>query len=187
MATGINFLSPYFPLIKNKDILLIQQKTGNLLSLFTNKNIDWLNLEWHETNKRILHKKTRTGIEVTLKFLKENPHLTQGDILYEDTETIIAVDIQSCDAIVIKPKNNFEIAAICYEIGNKHLPLFFHDDELLIAFENPLFNLLTSLEYDVKKETRKLLNPLKTSVASHAHNNSESLFSRILKVSNYQP
>ena len=60
-----------------------------------------------------------------MKFLKENQNLTQGDILYEDAETIIAVEIQPCDAIVIKPKNNFEIASICYEIGNKHLPYFF--------------------------------------------------------------
>lgn len=163
--------------------MLIQQKSGNLNSSFTNKNIDWLDLEWHETNKRILHKKTREGIEVTMKFLKENQNLTQGDILYENAETIIVIDIQPCETIVIKPKNMFEMAAICYEIGNKHLPLFYQDDELLIAYEAPLFNLLTSLGYETKKETRKLVNPLKTSVASHAHNSSESLFSKIMKLS----
>ena len=163
--------------------MLVQQKLGNINSSSINKNIDWLELEWHETNKRILHKKTRAGREVMMKFLKENQNLTQGDILFEDAETIIVIGIQQCDAIVIKPKNNFEIAAICYEIGNKHLPLFFQDDELLIAYEAPLFNLLISLGYNVKKESRKLLNPLKTSVTSHAHNSSESLFSKIMKLS----
>ena len=164
--------------------MLVQQKLGNINSSTTNKNIDWLDLDWYETNKRILHKKTRAGIEVIMKFLKENQNLKQGDILFEDDESIIVIDIQPCDAIVIKPKNNFEIANICYEIGNKHLPLFFHDDELMIAYEAPLFNLLLSLGYDVKKENRKLLNPLKTSVASHAHNSSESLFAKIMKLSN---
>ena len=163
--------------------MLIQQKLGNINSSPAHKKIDWLDLEWHETNKRILHKKTRAGREVTTKFLKENQNLSQGDILFEDAETIVAVDIQACDAIVIKPKNNFEIAAICYEIGNKHLPLFFHQAELLIAYEAPLFNLLLSLGYDVKKGNRKLLNPLKTSVKSHTHNSSESLFSKIMKLS----
>lgn len=162
--------------------MLIQQKLGNINSS-NNKNIDWLDLEWHETNKRILHKKTRTGKEVTMKFLKENQNLTEGDIIYEDAETIIAITVQPCDTIVIKPKTMFEMAAVCYEIGNKHLPLFFHEDELLIAFEAPLFNLLTSLGYEVKKENRKLINPLKTSVASHAHNGSESLFSKIMNLS----
>ena len=163
--------------------MLVQQKLGNINSISGNKKIDWLDLEWHETNKRILHKKTKSGKEVVMKFLKENQNLTQGDIIYEDAETIIAINIQPCEVIVIKPKNNFEIAAVCYEIGNKHLPLFFHEDELLIAFEAPLFNLLISLGYEVKKENRKLINPLKTSVASHAHNSSESLFSKIMKLS----
>jgi len=163
--------------------MLVQQKLGNINSSKTNKNIDWLDLEWHEANKRILHKKTRGGKDVTMKFLKENQNLTEGDIIYEDAETIIAITIQLCEVIVIKPKNNFEIAAICYEIGNKHLPLFFHQDELLIAHEAPLFNLLSSLGYEVKKENRKLINPLKTSVASHAHSGSESLFSKIMKLS----
>ena len=163
--------------------MIIKEKLGNINSSATGKNIDWLDLEWHEANKRILHKKTRTGKDVTMKFLKENQNLTEGDIIYEHAETIIVISIQPCDTIVIKPKNNFEIAAICYEIGNKHLPLFFHEDELLIAYEAPLFNLLKSLEYEVKKENRKLINPLKTSVASHGHNSSESLFSKIMKLS----
>lgn len=163
--------------------MLVQQKMGNINSSSVKKDIDWLDLEWHEANKRILHKKTRAGREITMKFLKENQNLTQGDILYEDAKTIVVIDIQPCETIVIKPKNNFEIAAICYEIGNKHLPLFFQEDELLIAYEAPLFNLLTSLGYEVKKQNSKLINPLKTSVVSHAHNISESLFSKIMKLS----
>ena len=163
--------------------MLVHQKLGNINSLSADKNIDWLNLEWHETNKRILHKKTRSGKEVVMKFLKENQNLTQGDIIYEDAETIIVIDIQPCETIVIKPKNMFEMATVCYEIGNKHLPLFFQDNELLIAYEAPLFNLLVSAGYDVIKEKRKLINPIKTSVAFHAHIGSESLFSKIMKLS----
>jgi urease accessory protein len=164
--------------------MLIQQKLGSLNSLsINNKIIDWLELEWYETNKRILHKKTRSGREVTMKFFKENQNLTQGDIIYEDAETLIVIDVQPCDAIVITPKNNVEVAAVCYEIGNKHLPLFYHDDELLIAYEAPLFNLLSSSGYDVQKQNRKLIDPLKTSVSSHAHSGSESLFSKIMKLS----
>lgn len=163
--------------------MLIQQKLGNINSLSLNKNIDWLELEWYEASKRILRKRTRSGKEVIMKFLKENQNLTQGDIIYEDDETLISIDIQPCEAIVIKPRNMFEMAAVCYEIGNKHLPLFFQDDELLIAYESPLLNLLTSSGYEVKKEKRKLLNPFKTSVAAHAHNNNESLFSKIMKLS----
>ncbi|MEO6329777.1 MAG: urease accessory protein UreE [Ginsengibacter sp.] len=163
--------------------MLIHQKLGNINLSPCSKNIDWLNLEWHETTKRILHKTARSGREITMKFLRENQNLTEGDIIYEDAETVIAIDIQPCEAIIVKPKNMFEMAAACYEIGNKHLSLFFQDNELLIAYEAPLFNLLALAGYDVLKENRKLINPLKTSVAFHAHIGSESLFSKMMKPS----
>ena len=61
------------------------------------------------------------------------------------------------------------MASVCYEIGNKHLPLFYENDELLVPFELPLFRLLEAQGYDVRQEERKLLQPLKTTVSPHAH------------------
>jgi urease accessory protein len=162
--------------------MLIQTKLGNINSYNTNnKNIDWLQVQWFETNKRIQRRKTTSGKEISLKFLQENPSLTEGDILFEDAETIVAVEVQSCECLVILPKNMFEMASICYEIGNKHLPLFFENDELLVPFEMPLFKLLCVQGYNVKQEQRKLLQPLKTTVSPHG-NNSETLFSKIMKL-----
>jgi urease accessory protein len=163
--------------------LLIQQKIANLHSYQTNKIIDWLSLEWYETNKRILRKKTKAGKDVSLKFLSENPSLTEGDILFEDERMIIAVEVLPCDCLVIQPKDMVEMASVCYEIGNKHLPLFFEENALLVPFEKPLFRLFTAQGYDVKQEKRKLLQPLKTTVSPHAHGN-ETLFSKIMKLTN---
>jgi urease accessory protein len=73
------------------------------------------------------------------------------------------------------------MASVCYEIGNKHLPLFYESDELLVPFELPLFRLLSAQGYDVKQEERKLLQPLKTTVSPHEHGGS-SLFSKIMKL-----
>jgi urease accessory protein len=164
--------------------MLIQQKTGNLNSHPINhKTIDWLALHWFETNKRIQRKITNAGKEIALKFLQENPSLTQGDILFEDEQTIIAIEVLPCACLVIAPKNMFEMASVCYEIGNKHLPLFFEHNELLIPFELPLYKLLTAQGYEVKQEQRKLLQPLKTTVSPHGSNN-ETLFSKIMKLTN---
>lgn len=164
--------------------MLIQQKTGNLSDLNINsRSIDWLQLEWYEAGKRILRRKTRNGLELALKFLNKNPALTQGDVLYEDEGTIIAVEILPCEVLVIQPVTPFEMASICYEIGNKHLPLFFDKDELLVPFEMPLFRLLQAQGYAIKQDKRKLLHPLKTTVAPHAHSNS-SLFSKIMQLTN---
>ena len=162
--------------------MLIQQKIGHIDSFnILQRSVDWLKLEWYEAGKRILRKKTNGGVELSLKFLKENPALTQGDILFVDEHTIIAVEIISCDCLVISPATMYEMASVCYEIGNKHLPLFFEKNELLVPFEQPLFRLLSAQGYLVKEERRKLLQPLKTTVSPHGHS-SETLFSKIMKL-----
>lgn len=169
--------------------MFIQQKTGNLKSFNVgNRNIDWLHLEWYETQKRIMHKRSIAGTEVVMKFLGGGQHLTQGDILHEDGNTIIAVEILPCEVIIIQPKNMFEMASVCYEIGNKHLPLFYEEDEVLVAFEAPLFRLLSASGYAVEQGKRKLITPLKTSVAAHGHQSSsgETLFSKIMRLTNPQ-
>ncbi len=163
--------------------MIITQTLGNINSItIGNKVIDWLPLQWFETSKRILRKKTLSGKEIALKFLNESASLTQGDIVWQDEQTIIAIEVLSCDCLVIQPKNMFEMASVCYEIGNKHLPLFYENDELLVPFELPLQRLLTAQGYELRSEKRKLLQPLKTTVAPHGNNN-ESLFSKIMKLS----
>lgn len=167
--------------------MLIQEKIGHINSFaVNNRAIDWLSLQWYEARKRIIRKQTGSGIEISIKFLNENPELTEGDILYADEAVIIAVTILPCNCIVIQPKNMFEMASVCYEIGNKHLPLFYEADQLLVPFENPLYKLLLVQGYDVKQENRKLLQPLRTTVAPHGVSK-ETLFSKIMKLKNPGP
>ncbi len=45
---------------------------------------------------------------------------------------------------------------LCYEIGNRHLPLFYEGDDLLVPYEVPLYNLLQATGYELKVEERKL-------------------------------
>ncbi|RKR83433.1 urease accessory protein [Mucilaginibacter gracilis] len=167
--------------------MLVKEKLGNINTIPAgNQTIDWLDLQWYETNKRIMHKRSTAGVEVVMKFMNEGQNLTQGDILYQDSETIIAINIPACETLVIKPKNMFEMASICYEIGNKHLPLFYQDEEVLVAFDAPLYRLISSSGYEVEQGERKLINPLRTSVSAHAHSsgNSETLFSKIMRLTN---
>lgn len=161
----------------------IQQKLGHL-STFpqSNRTIDRLELEWFETSKRILRKKTAAGKEVIFSSLNNDPQLTQDDVLYADEQLIIAIEIRYCNAIVVKPTSMFEMAAISYEIGNNHLPLFYDNDELLVPFDLPLFRQLTSRGFAVKKEQRKLLQQFRSNVASHAHKNMDTLFTKIMKL-----
>ncbi len=163
---------------------MIQQKLGNLASFADEgRAIDRLSIEWYESSKRILNKKTQSGKEVVLKFLNEPPQLQQDDVLHADETTLIVVDIIACEAMTFKPSTMYEMAYVCYEIGNKHLPLYYQDDTILIPYDAPTFKMLQAAGFDPQVEQRKLQNQVKTSVAPHAHKgSSESLFSRILKL-----
>jgi urease accessory protein len=163
--------------------MLILEKIGHINSYqINNQTIDLLELEWFEARKRILIKETKNGKEISLKFLNANPELTEGDILYADEITIVVVSILPCKCIVMQPKNMFEMASVCYEIGNKHLPLFYEADQLLVPFEMPLYNLLLVQGYAVNQEERKLLHPLKTSVMPHTVGIGDSVFSKIMQI-----
>jgi urease accessory protein len=164
--------------------MLVQQKIGNIASVpIRERNIDRLDLEWYETGKRILRRRTQGGKDIALRFLKESPAFTQGDILYEDEQELIVVELLACETIVIRPPSLFAVASVCYEIGNKHLPLFLEGEELLVPYDEPLFHQLAAGGYTISKEIRKLLYPLKTTVAAHAQMGS-GLLSRILQSTN---
>ena len=166
--------------------MIIKEKIGNLSSFNDGgRAIDRLALEWYETSKRIIHKNTGSGKEIVLKFLNKTPNLQQDDILYADEQVLIVVEILSCEAIVVIPRSTYEMAYVCYEIGNKHLPLFFEDNLLLIPFDEPVFKMLQASGLAISKQKRKLLNQLRTTVSPHSHTwEGKSLFSKILKVTN---
>jgi urease accessory protein len=164
--------------------MVIRQKVGNISALdLGGRHIDPVAIEWHEANKRILTKKTKSGREILMKFLGEGPALSEGDVLWQDEKDIIVVEISCCEAIVVRPTSTYQMAAACYEIGNRHLPLFYNAGEILVPFEAPLFKLLVAGGYHPARETRKLLQAIKTTVSPHREaGNKQSLFSKILQL-----
>ena len=141
--------------------MLVTEIIGNINFFNTNnRKIDYLILEWHETNKRILHKKTIAGLDVVMEFVKENPALSEGDIIYEDDFNVIAIELKDCDTIVLRPKSMLEMGRICNEIGESGQQVFYQSDEILIAFEDSLFRSLLAAGYDMSVENRKLVTPL---------------------------
>ena len=141
--------------------MLITEIIGNI-NFFNanNRKIDYLLLEWHETNKRILHKKTIGGLDVIMEFVKQNPSLCEGDIIYEDDFNVIAIEIKECETIVLRPKSMLEMGRICNEIGKSDQQVFYQSDEILIAFEDSLFRSLSAAGYNISVENRKLVTPL---------------------------
>ncbi|RMZ59573.1 urease accessory protein UreE [Chryseobacterium nematophagum] len=163
--------------------MIINETIGNLIQNPTTKSVDYLDLEWFETTKRIQRKKTRLGIDVAIKFLREGQRLREGDILFEDDEKVIAVNIMETEAIVMSPASLLEMGTVCYEIGNKHIPLFIQDDKVLLPFEMPMYRWLEASGFKPEKQFVKLLNLLKSNVEPHGHGSlGSTIFTKILKM-----
>ena len=82
----------------------------------------------------------------------------------------------------------YRMASLCYEIGNKHLPLFIDGEEVLVPYDEPLFRWLAVAGFEPVGAFRKLLNPLKTTTTSHSHSaGSGSLFSKIMQLAKNAP
>lgn len=162
--------------------MLVKEKTGNLENFDRGqRSVDFVEIEWFETNKRILHKQSNKGEAVTLKSLDKNPDWADGDILDVNDSRILTIHLIDCSTIVIRPQTMHEMATICYEIGNKHLPLFINGEELLVPFERPLLSMLQACGYNILVEERRLTTPLKTTVLPHAHaGGGTSLFTKIM-------
>lgn len=162
--------------------MIIKQIIGNTATLsLEGLRLDRLELEWFETTKRIQRKKTTGGLELAIRFLQEGQRLLQGDVLYQDEQKAVVVHVKPCEAIVVSPQSLLEMATICYEIGNKHLPLFIQDDQVLIPYEEPLFRWLLAGGYQPVKEVRQLLQMLQSNVAPHDHGGT-SLFTKIISL-----
>ena len=162
--------------------MIVEQIIGNTATHnIAELQVDLLELEWFETTKRIQRKRTNSGMEIAVKFVREGQRLSQNDILYQDAQKVVVVTIKPCEAIVMTPKSLLEMGTICYEIGNKHLPLFIQNDQIMMPFEMPMFRWLEASGYLPEKQDVQLLHLLKSNVAPHGHG-STSLFTKILNI-----
>ncbi|ASW72970.1 urease accessory protein UreE [Chryseobacterium piperi] len=164
--------------------MIINETIGNISECpIEGKEVDFLDLEWFETTKRIQRKKTRQGTDVAIKFLREGQRLREGDILYQDEEKLIIVNVLETEAIVMTPASMLEMGTVCYEIGNKHIPLFIQNDQVLLPFEMPMYRWLEASGFAPEKQNVKLLNLLKSNVEPHGHGSlGSTLFTKILKM-----
>ncbi len=163
--------------------MIINETTGNLAQNPTTKIVDYLDLEWFETTKRIQRKKTRGGEDIAIKFLREGQRLREGDILFEDDEKVVAINVLETEAISMSPVSLLEMGTVCYEIGNKHIPLFIQEDKVLLPFEMPMFRWLEASGFKPERKYVKLLNLLKSNVEPHGHGSlGSSIFNKILKM-----
>lgn len=141
--------------------MVITKLAGNIAEASaTSKTIDWLELEWEELNKKILRKRTASGMEIAIS-LENSGTLRYGDILFEDEDTLIAIRTKLEKVFVIKPRTMQEMGRAAFEIGNRHTPCIIDDNEILVRFDHTLTKLLNEIGVAYDEEERRFKEPFK--------------------------
>ncbi|MDF2985191.1 MAG: Urease accessory protein UreF [Eubacterium sp.] len=134
-------------------------------------DIDCVEVEWYEVSKKILHKISRKGIDVGIKLNIDRP-LKHGDILSIEGNTALLVEIPECECIALKPETTVMMGKACYEIGNRHSPLFYQEERLLIPYDSPLLAALQKCGFEAYKCSARLISPLGGQSSGHSHSHS---------------
>ncbi len=137
--------------------MLFEKVIGNINDdEFKDKNVDYIDVEWHEAFKKLHRKTSQNGLDVGLKL--DNDILTkglqQGDVVGINGDTIIAVNIPKDDALVVTVEDDHLIPKVCYEIGNRHATLFEGNNhhEFITIYSEPMKEMLEKIGAKVSKE-----------------------------------
>ncbi|NOL50507.1 urease accessory protein UreE [Pelistega europaea] len=150
------------------------QKTG----VVGTKTIDYVSLQWFECDRNILRKQSHAGREVAFRLLKEGQRLSHDDVVFIGEDCVLVVEILPSQVIVLSPKTLPEMARACYEIGNKHSPLFLDGNEVLLPYDKPMFEWLEAAGFYPHVEQRRLSYALRANSApghgvGHSHGHGE--------------
>ncbi len=132
---------------------------------------DFIDVEWFEVEKKVLHKISSNGMEVGIRN-SCGEALKEGDVLWQFGDRVLVVRIPYCNCIVMRPQNMYEMGKTCYEMGNRHAPLFIEGDELLTPYDEPLMNALIKCGLSPYKKSCKLITPLGGRAHGHSHSHS---------------
>lgn len=156
--------------------MILEKIIGNINDLeFTNKKVDYVDIEWHEAFKKLHKKVSKNGLEVGIKL--DNNILTrglkQGDVLGVYDDIVIAVNIPAAKALVINVDDSSLIPKLCYEIGNKHATLFRgdHDNQFITIFDEPMKTMIEKLGISVEEKVVKFDfdKSISSSINAHHH------------------
>ncbi len=119
------------------------------------RHMEKIYLESADLVKRIQRVKTDHGKEIGIR-LKDHRDLVSGDVLYMDDKNLIVIDVLSDDLLVIQPRSLKEMGTIAHQLGNRHLPAQFEENEMLVQYDYLVEELLQHLQVPYKREDRKV-------------------------------
>ena len=125
--------------------MIAEKILGNLSESTPSVEVDTVELDWFEAEKKRIRKTTAGGRDIGIAI---DESLKDGDIIYLDDKLCVAVKLTSCPLIKINVHTMQEMGRLCFEIGNRHLSLKISDDNVLIPHDEPTEKHLKNLGFE---------------------------------------
>jgi urease accessory protein len=110
--------------------------------------IDCIEFEWFEADKKILRKTSRGGDDVGLRLTSR---VADGDIVRSTEGKAYVAEILPCRLLRVNAGSAAELSRICYELGNRHLAVDIGGDYAKTPFDAPLMEHLRKLGFDCEE------------------------------------
>jgi urease accessory protein len=159
--------------------MICEHILGNCKKLtLDGKKVEFVEIEWEEAFKRIHKKVTDCGREVGIRLDDSvlTTGMAEGDVIYLDDTLAIVIKIKACQVILIQvaADHRFMVAKVCYEIGNRHAPLFYgaNQCQFITPYNEPMFQMLSSFHGVSVKETMSKLDfnkKISNTIHKHQH------------------
>ncbi len=108
--------------------------------------------EWFELEKKRIKKKAEDGYEFGII---PNKIIEDGDIIAEIDNKIYFCQIKSCLLTQVETSSLEEMGKLCFELGNRHLPLKIKKNKVFIPYDKPTFDYLEKMAFNPVKIEEK--------------------------------
>lgn len=106
--------------------------------VFAGRDVEWIDVPSFEAAKRILRRKTESGLEIAIE-LPRGSYLSDGAVIADTGDAIIAIRRQPEEALVIRFDSTADLelvvedaSRIGHTFGNQHIPIEVHGLEIRV-------------------------------------------------------
>jgi urease accessory protein len=144
--------------------MIIESILGKKTAKMAEKAVETVPFEWFEMNNKILKKVSSAGTEIGLRLSEP---LFDGAVLYEDNEKIICLELLPCETTRIHVHGMQDMGRVCFELGNRHLPVSIGEASVSTPYDRPTFEYLEKLGFHCHQVNEKFTPELV--VRGHSH------------------
>jgi len=101
--------------------------------------------------------------------LEGDARLRDGDVLVAGESHVIAVEVVADDVLVAYPGSIAQAVEIAHALGNRHIPVIRDGDAVVVAYAEPVAELLARAGVRYERVERVLERPFLHAYAPHVH------------------